>query len=41
VARDGEQARATWEEIWMPMEDAYVARDDPVSAADLIVDGSS
>jgi uridine kinase len=41
VARDGEQARATWEEVWMPMEDAYVARDDPISAADLIVDGGS
>ena len=41
VARDGEQARATWEEVWMPMEDAYVASDDPISAADLIVDGGS
>jgi uridine kinase len=41
VARDGEQARATWEEVWMPMEDAYVASDGPISAADLIVDGSS
>jgi len=41
VERDGEDARATWEEVWMPMEDAYVARDNPVSAADLIVDGSA
>lgn len=40
VARDGEGARATWEEIWMPMEDRYVERDDPVAAADLIVDGT-
>jgi uridine kinase len=40
VARDGEEARATWEDVWMPMEDRYVARDRPVAAADLIVDGS-
>lgn len=40
VARDGEAARQTWVEHWMPMEDAYVARDDPVSCADLVVDGS-
>jgi uridine kinase len=40
IARDGEAARATWEEIWMPMEDRYVERDDPVAAADLIVDGT-
>jgi uridine kinase len=39
VARDGEEARRTWEEIWMPSEDRYVERDDPVSAAHLIVDG--
>jgi uridine kinase len=40
IARDGEEARRVWEERWMPSEDRYVARDDPVSAADLIVDGS-
>jgi hypothetical protein len=40
VARDGETARATWLEVWMPMEDRYVERDDPVSAAELVVDGS-
>ena len=40
VARDGEQARKTWEEKWLPSEDRYVERDDPISAADLIVDGS-
>jgi uridine kinase len=41
IARDGESARATWEEIWMPLEDRYVAADDPVAAADLIVDGTA
>jgi uridine kinase len=40
VARDGEAARSTWERVWMPNEDRYVATDDPISAADLIVDGS-
>ncbi len=40
VARDGEGARATWVERWMPMEDRYVERDDPVSCADLLVDGT-
>lgn len=40
VARDGEAARATWVERWMPMEDRYVARDDPVSCADVVVDGT-
>jgi uridine kinase len=40
VARDGEEARRTWVERWMPMEDRYVAEDDPVSAADVVVDGA-
>jgi uridine kinase len=38
VARDGEAARSTWVERWMPMEDRYVERDDPVACADLVVD---
>ena len=29
VARDGEDARETWENVWMPREEAYVAGDDP------------
>ena len=41
LARDGEDARQVWETIWLPREEAYVARDDPVSAAHLIVDGSA
>jgi uridine kinase len=40
VERDGEDARRTWEEFWMPGEDRYIERDDPISAAHLIVDGS-
>ena len=39
VARDGEAARATWVEVWMPSEDRYVERDDPVGCAQIVVDG--
>ncbi len=39
VARDGEAARATWVDVWMPSEDRYVERDDPVACAHLVVDG--
>jgi uridine kinase len=41
VARDGEAARSTWVDVWMPSEDRYVAADDPVSAADVVLDGSA
>lgn len=40
IARDGEVAREVWEKRWMPSEDRYVQRDDPISAAHMIVDGS-
>jgi uridine kinase len=40
VARDGENARRTWVDVWMPSEDRYIERDDPISSADVIVDGS-
>jgi len=40
VARDGEAARATWVERWMPMEDRYVERDDPIPSAHIVLDGS-
>jgi uridine kinase len=40
LARDGEGARETWENVWMPREEAYIARDDPVSSAHLVVDGT-
>ena len=41
VARDGEAARSTWVEMWMPSEERYVERDDPIPSAHLIVDGSA
>ena len=39
LARDGEGARATWVDVWIPSEERYVERDDPVSCAHLVVDG--
>ncbi len=39
IARDGEAARQTWVDVWMPSEDRYVERDDPVGCADLVVSG--
>jgi uridine kinase len=41
VARDGEEARRTWIDHWMPMEERYIARDNPVAVADVVVDGST
>ena len=40
VARDGESSRSTWLDVWMPNEAAYIDRDDPVSCAHLVIDGS-
>jgi uridine kinase len=40
LARDGEAARSTWTEVWIPNEEAYVRRDDPVRCAHLVVDGT-
>ena len=40
IERDGEESRDTWVEVWMPNEAAYVERDDPISCAQLIVDGT-
>lgn len=40
LARDGETARATWVDVWMPSEDRYVEADDPIPSAHLVVDGS-
>ena len=40
VARDGEEARRTWVDHWIPSEERYIARDDPVSCAHVVVDGS-
>jgi uridine kinase len=37
----GVASRATWETVWMPNELAYIERDDPVSCAHLVVDGTA
>ena len=39
IERDGEDARSTWVDVWMPSEDRYVERDDPISCAHLVIDG--
>lgn len=40
IARDGEEARSTWVDVWMPSEDRYVERDDPVGCAHIVVSGT-
>lgn len=39
LERDGEDARDTWENNWMISEDLYVKEHNPLSRADLIVNG--
>ncbi len=41
IARDGEFTRAAWVERWMPSEARYVARDDPISCAHLVVENAA
>jgi len=41
LGRDGEHMRFLWEEDWLPVERNYIAKDNPVSRADLIVKGHS
>ena len=41
LARDGEAARSTWVDVWMPSEERYVIADDPVSCAHIVVDGGA
>jgi uridine kinase len=38
LARDGEHMRAQWE-AWLAEEDAYIARENPMARADLVVQG--
>jgi uridine kinase len=41
VERDGESEREQWVTVWMPNEDAYIDRDQPLQCADLVVSGLS
>lgn len=40
LARDGEAMRGQWLDVWMPEEDAYVAKERPAEHADVIVIGT-
>jgi uridine kinase len=40
LARDGEAARARWEEDWMPGEDLYISTEGPHERAALVCDGA-
>ena len=40
LARDGEEARSMWVDVWMPEENEYAASQDPERTADLVVDSS-
>jgi uridine kinase len=40
VARDGEEMRSQWTDVWMPEEDEYFRAQRPDRKADLIVDGT-
>ena len=41
IARDGEKARAIWEQDWMPKEDYYVKTHLPRERADLSMNGAT
>ena len=41
LERDGEQARATWLEEWIPEEDRYIEACAPADHADVVVDGTA
>jgi uridine kinase len=40
VARDGEAMLPMWLDVWLPSEDAYVARENPTERVDFIVSGT-
>jgi uridine kinase len=37
VERDGEAMRSHWVDVWMPSEEAYIARERPEQRVDLVV----
>lgn len=41
VQRDGERARAQWENDWMPSEDRYILEHRPRECADVVVSGAA
>jgi len=40
VARDGEEARDRWEDVWCPAEVAYIDEHAPQHHANLVIDGA-
>ena len=40
IERDGEEARSRWVDVWMPVEDRYIADQAPQDHAHLVLDGS-
>jgi uridine kinase len=40
IERDGEGMPWNWEQVWMPSEEAYAARERPQERVDLIVSGA-
>jgi len=40
LARDGEEARSMWTDVWMPAENEYAASQHPERLADLVLDSS-
>jgi uridine kinase len=40
LERDGEEARSSWLNEWMPEEDRYLAAFQPLDHVDLLIDGS-
>lgn len=40
LQRDGPAAMATWRTVWIPEENAYIARERPQERVDLIVSGT-
>lgn len=40
IDRDGEEQRHLWENLWMPAEEVYIKAQNPMEAANLIIDGT-
>jgi uridine kinase len=41
LERDGAAMLPHWVEVWMPSEEAYIARERPQERVDLLVDGTA
>ncbi len=40
IKRDSEEKRHLWEDLWMPAEEYYISKQNPMRKADLIIDGT-